>query len=293
MPVFQPAPNRHLSLVNQATTNIHRAPPFRWLMLAGLALTAAQAHPASAAEAAVATESVRERSELKLVVPADRVPAAIATLRLAEKTPAPLDVVFFDTKDAALQAKNLILRIRHKAGTPGDSTVKIRTTAGEGTLSDVEQAIPPEFDWISADAPSVSRSLNHKLPPDQYNAVLSGGASPATLFSGKQRRLVEARIPAFPWTELYAHGPVQAEVWDRQCKLKGFPKPVTVEHWNLKKGEQTAEILEVSVKVTASSEAEAKALATVFFQAAEAAGFGRPSGQSKTQIVLNFFRPTP
>jgi hypothetical protein len=279
--------------VNQTTINLRRTLPFRWLMLAGLALAAAQAHPAAAAEAAVATASVRERSELKLIVPADRVAAAIATLRLTEKTPAPLEVVFFDTKDAALQAKNFILRVRHKAGTPGDSTVKIRITAGEGTLSDVEQAIPPDLDWTSAEAPSVSRSLNHKLPPDQYNAVLGGGASPATLFSGKQRRLVEARIPSFPWTALYAHGPVQAEVWDRQCKLKGFPKPVTVEHWHLRKGELRAEILEVSVKVTASSEAEAKAQAAVFFQAAEDAGFGRPSGQSKTQIVLDFFRPAP
>ncbi len=234
----------------------------------------------------------RERSELKMVVPPDRVAAAFAALRLAEKTPASLEVVFFDTADAALQSRNVILRVRHRAGTPGDSTVKIRTTTNDDALGEAEKAITPELDWINPDAPAVSRSISHELPPDQYNAVLHDGASAETLFSDKQRQLVETRRPGLAWTDLVAHGPVRAEVWDRQCKLKGFPKPVTVERWHLERGGQKAEIFEVSVKVSTSSETEAKELAIAFFQAAEDAGFGRPSGQSKTQLVLDFFRPS-
>ncbi len=221
----------------------------------------------------------RERSELKLVVPVDRMAAAISTLRLAEKTPAPLEVLFFDTRDALLQTKDLILRVRHKAGTPGDSTVKLRTTGGDGALSADEREITPELDWTNPEAPAVSRSLNHELSPDQYNSVLRAGASAATLFSDEQRRLVESRAPGFAWADLIAHGPVRAEVWDRQSKLLGFPKPVTVERWYLEKGAQKSEILEISVKVSTSSETEAKELAVAFFQAAADAGL-RPSGRS-------------
>ena len=241
--------------------------------------------------AAEAKNTGRERSELKIIVPADRVEAAVAALRLAEKPPASLEVVFFDTADGTLQAKNLILRIRRKAGTPGDSTVKIRTVGRHESASAAESAITPEWDWTNPLAPAVSRSLNHDLAPDAYNDVFLGGASPATLFSERQQQLVEASLPAMRWQNLLAHGPVRAEVWDRQCKLIGFPKPVTVERWHLHKADQNAEILEVSVKVKTASEAEAKELAAAFFRAAAAAGFGDPNGQSKTQIVLDFFRP--
>jgi hypothetical protein len=235
-------------------------------------------------------KSAGDGSEFKLVVPPDYVAAAVASLGLEKKTPAPLDVLFFDTNDAALQAKNLILRVRHKGGTPGVSTVKLRMISGQGELSDVEESIPQEIEWTNPDVPLVSRSLTFTIPPDQYGAVIRAGASPETLFNGKQRRLVEARLPAFQWGSLVAHGPVRGEIFDRQCKLKGFPLPVTVERWRLQKGDKNSEILEVSAKVTGGSEAEAKEMAAAFFQAAEAAGFGPPNSQTKTQLLLDYFR---
>jgi hypothetical protein len=242
---------------------------------------------------APAKKTAGDRSEVKLVIPAERAAAAATTLGLAEKTPAPLEVLFFDTKDAALQARHLILRVRHKAGTPGESTVKLRMTSGEDELSGDEAPIPEETEWTNADVPLLSRSLNYKIPPDQYNAVLRSGASAETLFSGKQRRLVEARLPDFPWSSLVAHGPVQGEVWDRQCQLKGFPIPISVERWHLQKDGTNAEILEISAKVKSGGQADAKEMAAAFFQAAEAAGFGPPNSLTKTQVVLDFFRTTP
>ncbi len=238
-----------------------------------------------------AKKSNGERSELKLVIPPDRAAAAAAVLGLAEKTPAPLEVLFFDTKDAALHDKDLILRVRHKAGSPGQSTVKLRVSPGGGPLGDIEESITPEMEWTNTRAPLMSRSIDHKIPPDQYNAVLRDGASAKTLFNDKQRRLVEARLPEFQWESLIAHGPLHGEIWDQQCQLKGFPKPVTVESWHLQKGDQSSEILELSAKVTAGSETEANEMAVAFFQAAEAAGFGKPNGLTKTQMVLDFFRP--
>jgi hypothetical protein len=235
-------------------------------------------------------KSAGNGSEFKLIVPPDRAAAAAASLGLAKKTPAPLDVLFFDTSDAALQAKNLILRVRHKGGTPGASTVKLRMISGQDALSDVEQSIPPENEWTNPDVPLVSRSLTYTIPPDQYASVLREGASPETLFNGKQRRLVEARLPAFQWGSLVAHGPVRGEIWDRQCKLKGFPLPVSVERWRLQEGDKSSEILEVSAKVTGGSEPEAKEMAAVFFRAAEDAGFGPPNSLTKTQLLLDYFQ---
>jgi CYTH domain len=242
---------------------------------------------------APAKKSAGDRSEVKLVIQAERAAAAAATLGLAEKTPAPLEVLFFDTKDAALQARHLILRVRHKAGTPGESTVKLRMTSGEDALSQDEESIPAEAEWTNADVPLMSRALNYKIPPDQYNAVLHSGASAETLFSGKQRRLVESRLPNFSWPSLVAHGPVQGEVWDRQCQLKGFPIAISVERWHMQKDGKNAEILEISAKVKSGSEADAKEMASSFFQAAEAAGFGPPNSLTKTQVVLDFFRTSP
>jgi hypothetical protein len=45
----------------------------------------------------------------------------------------------------------------------------------------------------------------------------------------------------------------------------------------------------VSAKARAQTDAEAKELVKQFFKATEEAGLGRPGGQSKTQIVLDFF----
>jgi hypothetical protein len=73
------------------------------------------------------------------------------------------------------------------------------------------------------------------------------------------------------------------------CKLKNFPRAATVECWHLTRDGRTLDILEVSAKARAQTDAEAKELVKQFFKATEEAGLGRPGGQSKTQIVLDFF----
>lgn len=246
----------------------------------------------SAAPAPV-KKSKGEKSELKMVVSPDRVAMAMTVLDLEEKPPVPTEALFFDTKGGALQAANLILRVRHKAGTPGTSTVKLRTLGGEGELSEAEKSTPPEFEWTNPDEAMVSRAKDHQIPPDRYNAVIRHGASPALLFSKKQRAAVAARLPELRWEDLIAHGPVHGEVWDRQSELKGFPIPVTVERWHLQRDGQSAEIFEVSAAERTRNQTEAKELAAAFFQAAENAGFGRSMSKTKTQMVLDFFRPAP
>ena len=214
-------------------------------------------------------------------------------LKLAEKNPVAVAVAFFDTRDSTLAAKNVILRVRREAGTPGQSTVKIRADSAAEPSDDLELSMPAEFDWMSPDAPEFSRSLNHTLPPNQLDAVVSRTAQINTLFNSRQQHLLTSTCPEFSWEKLLVFGPVQAEVWDKQSKLKGFPKPISVERWHLERDGRKSEILEVSVKVSTSSEAEAKQLAAAFYQAAEDAGFGPAQGLSKTQIVMDFFRPAP
>ena len=80
-------------------------------------------------------------------------------------------------------------------------------------------------------------------------------------------------------------------MWRQQWKLHGFPEELTVELWNLEKDGRTQDVLEVSASAKANTEAQAKELARKFFAAAKAAGLGESAGQTKTKMVLDFFKP--
>jgi hypothetical protein len=67
------------------------------------------------------------KMEIKLVVPPDKVAGATKILKLEKQTAVEGEIVFFDTEDGALFAKNLILRARQKTDGLADSTVKLRT----------------------------------------------------------------------------------------------------------------------------------------------------------------------
>jgi hypothetical protein len=230
--------------------------------------------------------------EVKLVVPADKVAGATKILKLDKQTAVEGEIVFFDTEDGALFAKNLILRARQKTGGLADSTVKLRTAGNGVDLSEVEKAIKPEADWTDETDPSFSRSVDNALLPDGFlRQVVAGGATADKLFNNQQRGLVESRMKNFSWSSLKCYGPIQAEVWEQKFKLEGFPNAVTVERWHMKKKERTLDILEVSAKARPQTTAEAKELAKQFFKAAAQSGLGNPGGLSKTEIVLNFFKP--
>jgi len=111
------------------------------------------------------------------------------------------------------------------------------------------------------------------------------------LFNAEQRQLVASRMKDFPWERLRRYGPIEAEVWAQQWKLYGFPEAVTVELWHLRWEDRTQDILEVSAKARGQTEAQTQALARQFFAAAKAAGLGEPAGQTKTTLVLVFFKP--
>jgi hypothetical protein len=191
-----------------------------------------------------------------------------------------------------LAANNLILRARQQDGQSGQSTVKLRSTANAIELSDEERGIPPEQDWTDEAGATFSRSVDRRdLAEGLVSKVVASLAAVGVLFDEAQRKLVAARMKDFNWENLKCYGPVEAQVWQRQLKLADFSKPVTVELWHLRQGDRTQDILEVSVKARPETEEQAKKLARQFFRAAKAAGLGEPTGQTKTKVALEFFKP--
>lgn len=233
------------------------------------------------------------KAEFKLIVAAANTPQASAALQLDAQRSERQTVCFFDTRDGALNANHLILRVRQKGDDPAESTVKIRTDGNESTLSKAEQDIPPEQDWTHESDPTLSRSLDHgPVAKDVLTQVAAGQAPVAGLFNEPQRQLVAARLKDFNWDSLRCYGPLEARVWRQQWKFKGVPGKVTVELWHLQQAGRSLDILEVSTKAKAGSEAQTQALARQFYAAAKASGMGDPAGITKTQMVLDFFKPT-
>lgn len=232
------------------------------------------------------------KNEIKLFVTAGNTETALKALKLDEKLAVRQVVCFFDTSDWILRANHLILRARQKEGETGESTVKLRVLGGESELSDAERDIQPEQDWANEADPALSRAVDSKpLAMGLVPKVAAGDGEVAVLFDEPQQKLVTARVADFNWADLKRYGPVETQVWLKHRKFDGFQEKVTVELWHLEKDGRKLDILEVSTKVKADTEDEARALAQKFFGAARAAGLGKPSGKTKTQMVLDFFKP--
>lgn len=232
------------------------------------------------------------KNEIKLFVRPENTERALAVLKLDEKRAVRQMVCFFDTAAGALEAQSLILRARQKDGESGQSTVKFRATDGAPELSEAERAIPPEQDWTHEGGPTLSRSVDSSpLSKGLVSKVAAGEGEVVRLFNDEQKNLVMARMKDLNWGSLRCYGPVEAKIWREQLDLDGFEEKVTVEVWHLEKDGNSLEVLEVSANANADSEAQAQALAKQFFAAARSAGLGEPAGKTKTEMVLDFFRP--
>jgi len=242
----------------------------------------------------LADDAPLRENEIKLFISAANVESALKALNLDERKATTRTVCFFDTADASLAARNLILRARQSAGKSGDSTVKIRANEGAVELSEAERAIQPEQDWTHEDKPVLSRSLNRNSLPKGLLKDVTGGITPIRkLFDKAQENLITARIEDLDWNTLKCYGPVETRIWKRQFKFEGFEEPVTVELWQLKKDGKTDQILEVSTKAIAETESQAQALAKQFFAAAKSAGLGEPAALTKTKKVFEFHKTNP
>ena len=246
----------------------------------------------NAAEPQIPPQIFARKNEIKLFVTPANTEQAIAALKLDASKAVEQTVCFFDTADGALESQNLILRARQKDAEPGESTVKLRAIAGTTHLSEAERAIRPEQDWTHESSPTLSRSMDWaSIETGLVTRIATGEGKVRELFNADQQNLVMARMRDFNWESLKRYGPVMAQVWREHRTLDGFKEKVTIEHWHLEKDGRSLEVLEISAKAKADTEAHAQALAKQFFEAAKAAGLGEPSGQTKTKQVLEFFKP--
>jgi len=244
-----------------------------------------------AADTSAASAPAR-KSEIKLFITATNTKQALKTFQLDERRAKKRTVCFFDTSARSLAASHLILRARQSKKGHTDSTVKLRAEDDALELSDAELAIQPEQDWTNETGPAHSRSLDRDVPDNGLlSEVVAGRRAVIELFSDEQKDLVTGRAKDLNWADLRLYGPVDVMVWRQQWKLDGFPEEVTVELWNLQLDGKVLDVLEVSAKVKATTDEQAKELARQFFAAARVAGMGEPTGQSKTQMVLDFFQP--
>ncbi|MBC8126278.1 MAG: hypothetical protein H8M99_03910 [Gloeobacteraceae cyanobacterium ES-bin-144] len=242
-------------------------------------------------QAVIANDVPIQKNEIKLYVSPANVEQATLALKLDYQKAENQTVCFFDTNDESLAAHHLILRARQPADRSGDSSVKIRMVAGTSELSKIEQAIQPEQDWTHEADPMISRSLNrNSITKGLLAKVVAAEKSVSELFNEAQQQLVTARMKDFNWQTLNRYGPIQVQVWKKHCKFEGFDEAVTVELWHLEIAGKKEEILEVSTKAMAASDAHSHALASQFYAAAKAAGLGEPSKISKTNKVFDFYR---
>ncbi len=238
-----------------------------------------------------ATEPSHE-IEIKLFVSPKNTAPALKSLDLDPDASDAQDVCFFDTADRALAAHDLIFRVRQGSAKAGDAIVKIRTMPDSPELTDAELAIPAEQDWTDGSQPVISRTLKSKLSRKGLLADVVAGKVPAgDLLSDKQKELITRRLPGFKFDSLKRYGPVKTEVWKNHLKFKGFPEPVTVELWQLQENDRSENLLEVSSKASAGSDAQARDQAKQFFAAAKSAGMGTPTPQTKTSKVFEFHKP--
>jgi len=222
------------------------------------------------------------KTEVKLLVPDAAVGTAMELWAMPKHPGKKVSIYFFDTPTGTLATNGLILRARQPAEGRGDSVVKVRTTGDTGPIS--------ELDWTDETQPLRSFSVaNPRTPAD-----LAVDKTPVNrLFNPEQRKLVETRLPGFQWNTLRRFGPILAEVWDQRFQLPNFSAPVTVEHWRLISVFRMRDILEISTRDRTPSVEASRAFAHQFYTAAAAARLGQPSGETKTTIALEFFRPPP
>ncbi len=238
----------------------------------------------------------QQKGEIKFAVPAEKIAEARRILKLDEVSAGDITSVvicFFDTSDADLNGKEIILRARQKGTKPGETTVKLRNVeAGEPMK---EQAgVEREIEWSGPDRSSVCRSLDGAdIEPGLVEKTAAGeGEGIAKLFTEEQKELAERRnADAIAWEDLKRFGPVKATVW-KDVKLSGFGKKITVESWPLEKDGKTLEILELSVKEE-GTQIELEMLAKSFYEAIKELEFEDENhvSQSKTKTVLEFYAP--
>jgi hypothetical protein len=224
-----------------------------------------------------------DRVELKLLVTDTACTALGADLDGARTR----HVSFLDTPDLALADAGVVVRVRHIAGRPDDSVVKLRPVVPRDLPARVRRSKSFVLDVDGMPGGYVcSGALKAQLGSDDVARATAGLRPLKSLFSKPQRALLSAHAPAgVDLGDLALLGPI--EVRRRKLPADRVGVPLTVERWTFPDGSQ---IHELSTRCTADRALEVAA--------ARAAGLRargvRPTDTqlTKTRAALDFFFTT-
>ncbi len=241
--------------------------------------------------------SAADPAEIKLLIACDKLADAKKILEVKTDTPADVRVCFFDTSKTLLDASKVIVRARLEAKADGkkDVTVKLR---GAKTPPAGFESLKSEADWVGPNLlKDVKPSFEVKqedLNETPLKEVLDGKLNVGEILSDEQKKFAQACLdagqPALAWGDMRRYGEIQ--VWKSKHTVGKLKKKVTVELWRLERPEKgDLELLEISVKTEKDDPRSVSEIAAEFYQEALDAGLGEATGASKTQKVIEYYKP--
>ena len=226
-----------------------------------------------------------QKVEFKLTVLAVEEGKVQALLQQQGGQPQRRKVCFYDTKDLALYAKDLVLRARVTQGEDDDSTVKLRPVDladNEARWRQIDE-VRIELDVVG-DKQVASAKLDGEPARGEIDDVEARRRGVGSLFSAKQERIIADFAPdGTSLHELEVLGPVDARKWDLD-DLEGFPHTLSVEEWSLP---EATRFIELSFKVSADEASEAQTAFRALLAGLEISVAGDQT--PKTRRVLKFF----
>jgi uncharacterized protein YjbK len=225
-----------------------------------------------------------EKVEFKVTALAGDEAKVQALLRALKAVPRERTVYFYDTKELALKAKDLVLRARTTEGDKDDSTLKLRPGGlGAGEAWREVDDVRVEADVVGERTVN-SVKLDGRPDPGEIAQVAAGERSVGSLFGGDQGQLYRDYAPdGISLAELSVLGPIYALVWDLE-NLGGFDHKLGVEQWTLP---DASDFLELSFKADAGDADAARADFHILLNRLGIDVTGDP--QPKTDRVLRFF----
>jgi hypothetical protein len=249
--------------------------PTALVVCASLLTTAAFVHAGPAAS--------DDRAEIKLLAQHDKVPEAMAALKLTEPANKHYRVYFVDTKDLKLNGRGLILRLRDKGkkDPETEATVKFRP---DDQSKAPDLALPKECkketEWLVGKGQNLSYSLEQEIPGTEL--LQNPSDNLAKLFSAEQKAFFKLVMnEEFDPVKLKVFGPIAAEIWEWDEPAVG--DKVSSELWKL--GDQ--QIFELSRKTKLDG---LKKKAEDFEKAFQNKGVAvDPDPKSKTHKALEYY----
>jgi hypothetical protein len=228
----------------------------------------------------VARTATDDRAEIKLLVQRDKVPEAMAALKLTGPANKHYQIYFVDTADFRLNRAGLILRLRDKGKGKTETTVKFRPEDPSKPI-DQKLELAREPEWQVGKGENLSYSLEQEIAGTEL--LRKPADNLAALFSAEQKRFFKLVMnEEFDPANLKVFGPIPFEIWEWDEPAVG-DKEVSAELWKL----GDTQIFELSRKAKPDG---LKKKAEKFEKAFQEKGVAvDPNPESKTRKALEYY----